>query len=155
MKPVLGVAFCLLALISCLGFSVARARAQSASPGPAGKELRVYFGTYTGAKSRGIYLSGFDTNTGSLSSPVLAAEIRSPSFLALHPNGQFLYAVNEISNFQGKPGGAVTAFAIDPGSGNLRQLNQASTLADAPAIWSSTRPVGTSSPQTTAAAAWW
>ena len=132
MKPVLGVAFCLLALISCLGFSVARARAQSASPGPAGKELRVYFGTYTGASSKGIYYSAFDLSTGSLSRPVLAAEIRSPSFLALHPNGRFLYAVNEISNFQGKPGGAVTAFAIEADSGRLRQLNQASTLAEGP-----------------------
>jgi 6-phosphogluconolactonase len=92
----------------------------------------VYFGTYTAATSKGIYLSSLDLSTGSLSSPVLAAEIRSPSFLALHPNGQFLYAVNEISNFQGKPGGAVTAFAIDPENGKLRQLNQASTLADGP-----------------------
>jgi 6-phosphogluconolactonase len=132
MKPVLGLALCLSALISCLGLSVTAADAPSASPGPALKGLRVYFGTYTGAKSKGIYRSTLDLSTGSLSSPVLAAEIRSPSFLALHPNGQFLYAVNEISNFQGRPGGAVTAFAIDPETGMLRQLNQASTLADGP-----------------------
>jgi len=132
MKPVIAVALCLSALVSCLGFSAAGADAPSSSTGSALKGLRVYFGTYTGAKSKGIYLSTLDPSTGSLSSPVLAAEIRNPSFLAPHPNGQFLYAVNEISNFQGKPGGAVTAFAIEPDTGLLRQLNQASTLADGP-----------------------
>ena len=132
MKPVLAVVCCLSALIVCLGFIATAADAPSPSPSPTLGGLRVYFGTYTGAKSKGIYLSTFDPATGSLSSPVLAAEIRSPSFLALHPTGRFLYAVNEINNFQGEPGGAVTAFAIDPATGLLRQLNQASTLTDGP-----------------------
>src|SRR5262245_1253314 len=34
----------------------------------------VYFGTYTGNKSHGIYVSRFDPNKGHLSSPELAAE---------------------------------------------------------------------------------
>src|SRR5688572_27905789 len=54
------------------------------------QEYFVYFGTYTGAKSKGIYLSRFDTGTGKLSTPELAAETRNPSFLAVHPTGKFL-----------------------------------------------------------------
>src|SRR5690349_19766291 len=54
--------------------------------------LRVYFGTYTGPKSKGIYLSRFDPGTGKLSAPSLAAESKNPTFLAVHPNSKYLYA---------------------------------------------------------------
>ncbi|MGH7201919.1 MAG: lactonase family protein [Planctomycetaceae bacterium] len=91
----------------------------------AGK-LRVYFGTYTrGGASRGIYLSELDLATGKLTDPQLAAEAVNPSFLALHPSGRFLYAVGEISEVGGrKNSGGVTAFAVDPETGALKQLNQ-------------------------------
>jgi 6-phosphogluconolactonase len=84
----------------------------------------VYIGTYTGPKSKGIYVSRLDTTTGKLSSPEVAAETKSPSFLAVHPNHRFLYAVGEVSEFNGKKAGAVTAFEIDPKNGQLRLLNQ-------------------------------
>jgi 6-phosphogluconolactonase len=53
------------------------------------REFLVYFGTYTGAKSKGIYVSKFDTATGKLTEPELAAETKSPSFLAVHPTSNF------------------------------------------------------------------
>lgn len=46
----------------------------------------VYFGTYTGPKSQGIYVARFDATTGKLGAPGLAAETKSPSFVAVHPN---------------------------------------------------------------------
>ena len=79
----------------------------------------VYFGTYTGAKSQGIYVSRFDPATGRLSAPELAATTPNPSFLAVHPGGHFLYAVNEAGD-----SGAVSAFAIDAGTGKLTPLNR-------------------------------
>jgi 6-phosphogluconolactonase len=84
----------------------------------------VYIGTYTGPKSQGIYVSRFDEATGRLSGPELAAESRNPSFLALHPSGQFLYAAGEVSEFNGKREGVLSAFTIDPNSGKLSLLNQ-------------------------------
>jgi 6-phosphogluconolactonase len=84
----------------------------------------VYFGTYTGAKSKGIYRSRFDPLRGQLTSPELAAETRNPTFLALHPNGRFLYAVNEVGDFGGKAQGSVTAFGVNPQTGQLWLLNQ-------------------------------
>lgn len=84
----------------------------------------VYLGTYTGAKSKGIYVSRFDSATGKLSEPELAAETQSPSFLAVNPAGKFLYAVGEVNDIQGKRGGAVSAFAIDGKTGKLTALNQ-------------------------------
>src|SRR5688572_505841 len=66
---------------------------------PAGaREFLVFFGTYTGAKSQGIYVSRFDNKTGKLSAPELAAETKSPSFLAAHPNERWLYAVGEATS---------------------------------------------------------
>ena len=92
----------------------------------------AFVGTYTGAKSQGIYAFRFDPATGNIEPLGLAAATENPSFLAIHPNGRFLYAVNEIGNFQGKPTGSVTAFGIDRATGRLRQLNQASTLGGGP-----------------------
>lgn len=88
------------------------------------REFLVYFGTYTGEKSKGIYLSRFNADTGKLSEPQLAAELRNPSFLAAHPKGQFLYAVGELNDFQGKRAGAVSAFALEARTGRLTLLNQ-------------------------------
>jgi len=89
------------------------------------RSVRAYVGTYTGGESRGIYLLEFDSNSGRfLSDPVLAGETEHPSFLAFHPSGRFLYGVNELKTFEGRPTGAVSAFGIDAATGRLLFLNQ-------------------------------
>ena len=87
-------------------------------------ESLVYFGTYAGAKSKGIYISRFDSTTGKLSTPELSAETKNPTFLAVAPGGNFLYAVNEVDHLDGKPAGGVSAFSIDAKTGKLILLNQ-------------------------------
>lgn len=87
-------------------------------------EFFVYFGTYTGAKSKGIYRARFDAATGKLTGAQLAAETRNPSFLALHPRGTVLYVVGEVDNARGKRAGAVLAYAIEPQTGRLTLLNE-------------------------------
>jgi 6-phosphogluconolactonase len=96
-------------------------------------ELLVYFGTYTGAKSKGIYVSRLNTTTGALSSPQLAAETPNPSFLAVRAQGDYLYAANEIDNFEGKSAGSVSAFAVNKATGMITALNQASSGGPGPA----------------------
>ena len=102
----------------------------SAAP-PEGK-LHVFVGTYTGPNSEGIYHSVLDLKTGTLSKPVLAAKTKNPSFLAIHPTGKFLYAVGEVSDFEGQPTGAVTAFAIDNASGIAGLIELARVYAEGP-----------------------
>ncbi len=98
--------------------------------------LWVYVGTYTGGdgpdKSQGIYLLDLDLQSGVLGTPRLAAEAVNPSFLAIHPNRKFLYAVNEVDQFQGRRGGGVSAFAIDSASGILSPINQQSSVGTGP-----------------------
>jgi 6-phosphogluconolactonase len=93
------------------------------------ESLPVYFGTYTGGEnsSKGIYRSVLDLETGTLSEPALAAEARNPSFLEIHPNGKFLYAVSESGG-----AGTVSAYAIDGETGNLKLLNQKPSGGEGP-----------------------
>lgn len=91
------------------------------------KKYFVYIGTYTaeaGSTSKGIYAYRFDTDTGEIASIGVAAETANPSFLAVHPNQRFLYAVNETGNYQGQKSGAVSAFSIDHTTGKLTLLNE-------------------------------
>ncbi len=103
-------------------------------------DFYMYFGTYTGFKfvshsatigvgeshSKGIYVSRFHAATGEASEPELAAEIANPSFLAIHPNHRFLYAVSEDPLSLGPPkdhASYVSAYEIDSATGKLRLLN--------------------------------
>jgi 6-phosphogluconolactonase len=94
--------------------------------------LRMYIGTYTGKQSKGIYLCDFDPATGKLGEAKLAAETPNPTFLALHPNGKYLYSANEIGKFEGKDTGCISAFAIDPATGLLKLLNAQSSMGRGP-----------------------
>jgi 6-phosphogluconolactonase len=98
-----------------------------------GKTLMVYVGTYTGTNSasKGIYPLRLDLSTGALTEAGPPAESVSPSFLALHPSGRFLYAVNETGG-SAKEEGGVSAFAIDARTGGLSFLNQQSSRGGAP-----------------------
>jgi 6-phosphogluconolactonase len=97
------------------------------------KATLVYLGTYTNAKSKGIYVSRLDLAQGTLSAPVLAADSQNPSFLAIHPTRDWLYAVNEIGTYEGKPGGSVSAFAINRETGALTPINRQSSVGGGPA----------------------
>jgi 6-phosphogluconolactonase len=83
----------------------------------------VYIGTYTRAKSQGIYVYKLAAATGKLTPLGLAAESKDPSFLALDPTHRYLYAVNEIGDYEGQKSGSVSAFSIDRRTGKLAPLN--------------------------------
>ncbi|HEY3789609.1 MAG TPA: lactonase family protein [Urbifossiella sp.] len=103
----------------------------SAADKAAADSYWVFFGTYTGGKtgSKGIYRSKMDAKTGKLSEPEVAFEMGSPSFLAIHPNNKFLYAVGEGG---GAEGGPVVAFALDGETGKLTKLNEGKSGGSGP-----------------------
>jgi len=106
-------------------------RAQEKSEAP--RKYLAYIGTYTTkTQSKGIYAYRFDGATGKLSAMGVAAESADPSFLAVHPNGEYLYTVNEIGNFNGEQSGAVSAYAIDRKTGKLTLLNQVASRGAGP-----------------------
>jgi 6-phosphogluconolactonase len=77
-----------------------------------------YLGTYTGhSSSKGIYEGSLDSESGKLGPVILAALTANPSFLALSPGGNALYAAGE------SPGvGRLQAFGREP-HGGLFPLN--------------------------------
>ena len=80
------------------------------------EKLQVFIGT--GSKeAEGIYQCSFDTESGNLSTPGLAAEIERPGFLALSPDGKFLYSIGK----EGKVD-IVAAYAVD--GAKLTPLNR-------------------------------
>ena len=94
--------------------------------------MLVYIGTYTHRDSKGIYAFELDLGSGSLTGKGLVTKSENPSFLAVHPDGNTLYAVNEIGNYEGEKAGAVSAFRIDRGTGNLELINQRSSKGGGP-----------------------
>ena len=86
------------------------------------QDLLLYVGTYTSGQSEGIYLYGMDPTTGALT---LRSSVKSdnPSFVVVNPS-RFLYAVNEVSELNGKRTGGVSAFAIDASTRKLTFINQ-------------------------------
>lgn len=98
----------------------------------AADKINVFIGTYTGGPSKGIYSYELNLQDGSLHQAGLAAEIASPSFLAIHPNKHFLYAVNEVENFGGQKAGAVTGFKIDSSGTKLEKINDATSGGPGP-----------------------
>lgn len=95
-------------------------------------ELPFYVGTYTSGKSEGVYLYSLNLTSGEVTLKATTRNVKDPSFLAIAPNRRYLYAVNEVEEFGGKKSGAVSAFAIDQRTGNLRLLNQQPSLGGSP-----------------------
>ena len=86
----------------------------------------VYFGTYSRGASKGIYVARFDAATGKLSAPQLAAEAQNPSFLALHPDGKFLYSVGEAGK------GIIASYSRDAATGLLKPINSVASEGSSP-----------------------
>jgi 6-phosphogluconolactonase len=83
---------------------------------------------FAGGYGPGIYGLRFHAATGRLTRIGLAIQTASPSFLIVHPNGRFLYAVNEA----GHNDDSVSSFTIDLKGGKLTALNQVSARGSSP-----------------------
>lgn len=70
---------------------------------------------------------------GALVAVAVQPGVDSPSFLTLHPTRPLLYSVNAVPEHDGRPGGSVSAFAIDPVTGRLTFLNRQPSYGAGPA----------------------
>ena len=93
---------------------------------------RILVGTGTGEKSssKGIYMADWHAVTGNLGELTLAAEVESPTWLALDPSDPYLYTISE-----GKEG-KITAYRLRHGKADtltLEHLNEQPTQGAGPA----------------------
>lgn len=118
--------FLTLFLLAAFAFPLNLARIEAKAA--AAKSYLVYVGTYTTkTASKGIYAFRYDASSGKLTPIGVAAETQDPSWVAIHPNGKFLYAVNEAGK-----NSMISAFSLDARSGKLRLLNQLPALGEDP-----------------------
>lgn len=96
------------------------------------KTYLAYVGTYTGTQSKGIHAYRVDTTSGVIEEIGLVAETPNPTFLALHPGGRYLYAANEVADFNKTHAGSISAYQIDAATGKLTFLGVRSTTGDGP-----------------------
>ena len=96
--------------------------------------IPVYIGTAGNpdAGTAGIYLCRFDTETGALTEPTLAAHVRRPSWITPHPSGKFLYACDETVDSAGKKSGGAIGFSVDPSTNGLTKINEESAAGGGP-----------------------
>ena len=109
--------------LGTLGFALptsTNARALLSAPT---RELLVYVGTYTSGKSEGIYIYRMSLSSGELNPLHIVKGVINPSYLEIDRRRRYLYAVNEVTEFNNQPGGAVSAFSINQKTGDLRFLN--------------------------------
>ena len=120
-------------LTSTLGFvGLTCAKRPVSREVPLDNEL-LYVGTYTDdGKSKGIYLVRMDTRSGQLELTGSVDAGENPSYLAIHPSGRVLYAVNEVDRYSGKASGSVTAFAIARDTGTISRLTTRPSEGAAP-----------------------
>ena len=102
------------------------------------REMLVYVGTYTApitfgtgkvlqGKGEGIYVLRMDQASGVLELVGTTTGVDNPSYLAFDATQRFLYVVNELKTYQDRPTGTVSAFAVDPATGELEYLNRQPT----------------------------
>ena len=90
-------------------------------------ELLLYVGTYTHTDSEGIYLCRMDTSTGAVEVVEATPGVENPSFLIVDAARNRLFAVGEVSEYEGLSSGSVASFSIDPGTGGLTLLSSRPT----------------------------
>lgn len=96
------------------------------------KDILVYVGTYTRGESKGVYIYRLNRDNGGLEPLGYGSCKSSPSFLAFSPGYDYLYAANEIGEYQGERSGALAVWSIDQETGELDFINQSATGGPGP-----------------------
>jgi 6-phosphogluconolactonase len=104
------------------------AKAWVADAATGGSSNLMLVGTQTTAGSKGIYSYLWNAASGNMSSQLLAAEAEMPTFLAMAPDGHFVYSANELPQGDGK----VTGFRLDRAARKLTEINAVSSKGAAP-----------------------
>jgi len=115
-----------LAVAFGLGGSMAGCTADEPAPETT-EGIQVYVGTGSDNPEAGIYRFRFAPRTGALTPVGSVTPTMNPTFLTLSAEGRHLYSVNETAD-----SAMVSAFAVDPDTGDLTRLNQVAARGGAP-----------------------
>lgn len=113
-------------VLSMLASMTLALSAQTAEP----KELLVFVSSFAPAGEGGIQAFHLNPETGQLTPTQRTSDAENPFFLALSPNGRYLYSIH-AKQFGGSDPEAVAAYAITDRAGKLKLLNRQSSRGTA------------------------
>jgi len=107
------------------------------------KRLFAYVASWTSGPGIGVGNGGgisvfsVDMTTGALTTVMRTGQEfdrMNTGYLAVHPNGRFLYATNEVESYDNEyGGGAVLTFAISPSDGSIAHVGTQPSMGVWPA----------------------
>ncbi len=121
----------LLSIVALSIFGNHIVHAQSGEKSMYTKEF-IYVGTFSERGSLGIYVFQFNHADGTLTAIQTAPGKKSPSFLAIHPSGKYLYAVQREGIDPSKDWGSVASYKIEPNNGKLVFMNEQPSYGEDP-----------------------
>ncbi|MCS7462606.1 lactonase family protein [Paenibacillus doosanensis] len=93
-------------------------------PTASGNNVFMYVGSYTHKEAAGISVYRCNPAEGAFELVQQVTGLRNASFLTIDSKRQMLYAVSEVQETDGEPGGAVACYAIDRASGKLSERGE-------------------------------
>ena len=128
----------LICLVVMLGFSACQADKKQQTEAAVNEEkLTLFIGTYTrkeghvDGQGEGVYVYEMDKKTGALSYVSTSEQVISPSYLAVHPNNKWVYAVNEYDG-ESMENASVTAMEYDAATQQLNFLTEVPSMGQYP-----------------------
>lgn len=94
--------------------------------------IQMGSGEIVPGRGNGIGLCALDSVTGQIRCRAMLPSTPNPSHLTTSKDGKYLYCVNELKSYHDVTGSTVTAYAVDFGNGQIRQISRQLTCgADA------------------------
>lgn len=109
-----------LSFIAAIGASAAR-----------GEDALIFVSSFASGKDGGIVAYKFDTNEGTLKQANRNGDVENAFFLALSPQGEYLYSIHAPEGFGGEKHEQVAAFKVMGKEGELKLLNTQSSKGTA------------------------
>jgi 6-phosphogluconolactonase len=122
--------------LSGFGGSFLAAQVPTAPP-LQGNATLVYVGSRTSEQGKGIYFfrlqsPGLEVTQNTTLVPLgVAAETQNPTFFEIDTRRRLLFAVNEVEEFESRPGGSVSVFAVG-GTGELALISRRASMGARP-----------------------
>src|SRR5262245_38661237 len=95
------------------------------------EDLLLFVSAFAPMDEGGIHAFQLSTDNGELKQVHRTPSVPQPFFMALSPNGNYLYATTASGQFGGSESEQVAAFEIVGNGGELKPLNRQSTLGSA------------------------
>jgi 6-phosphogluconolactonase len=104
-----------------------------ASFSPSNDPIRLFTGTYTEGAQKGLFI--FDLNRVAGTFKLISENDAgpNPSYFCISKRNGFIYAANEVSEFNGVKGGGVTALSYDSKTGVARKIGELAVPNGGPA----------------------